>query len=316
MRSTVWKYLCAVRDGTPPSEKKERTHEYLGCSFPDLKPHLEKDDFHGNPGMSWENYGSLWHVDHIVPIMYVGPDGQKPDTETLVSRLHFSNLQPMWSGENLRKGNRFVGKPPPISHLADTVRQRGLMNPPPVQDSHVSTAYATHYPKLSLRAGSPACLKNWSLVHTVGLKSGESVTVHQSGVIRRGGISGVGALTPFPTHVRHLSVCLPSPLSVDIDLSPDTPANVLRCDGKCGSLSFSRNCDAVSDEREGSIPKAGEGTLEKEQALFSTGTPLAAPSQKGLCPHGRQQYDCKECGGKGICEHGRRRRQCKECGGS
>ena len=34
------------------------------------------------------------------------------------------------------------------------------------------------------------------------------------------------------------------------------------------------------------------------------------------CPHGRQRYRCKECGGVGICEHGRERSQCKECGGS
>ena len=33
------------------------------------------------------------------------------------------------------------------------------------------------------------------------------------------------------------------------------------------------------------------------------------------CPHGRQRYKCKECGGKGICEHGRVRYHCKECGG-
>ena len=33
------------------------------------------------------------------------------------------------------------------------------------------------------------------------------------------------------------------------------------------------------------------------------------------CPHGRQRYRCKECGGVGICEHGRERSQCKECGG-
>ena len=37
---------------------------------------------------------------------------------------------------------------------------------------------------------------------------------------------------------------------------------------------------------------------------------------KPPCPHGRQRYICKECGGKGICEHGRLRSQCKECGGS
>ena len=33
------------------------------------------------------------------------------------------------------------------------------------------------------------------------------------------------------------------------------------------------------------------------------------------CPHGRQRYRCKECGGSSICEHGRIRSQCKECGG-
>ena len=33
------------------------------------------------------------------------------------------------------------------------------------------------------------------------------------------------------------------------------------------------------------------------------------------CPHGRQRYQCKECGGSSICEHGRMRSQCKECGG-
>uniref|UniRef100_A0A0G4G7N7 Uncharacterized protein n=1 Tax=Chromera velia CCMP2878 TaxID=1169474 RepID=A0A0G4G7N7_9ALVE len=113
-RSTVAKCIANIRKKTSAPCLRKRTHEYLGCSFPDLKAHLEKDNFHGNPGMSWENYGSLWHIDHIVPIMYAGPDGQKPDMETVASRLHFLNLQPMWGEENLRKGNRFVGKPPRI----------------------------------------------------------------------------------------------------------------------------------------------------------------------------------------------------------
>jgi hypothetical protein len=34
------------------------------------------------------------------------------------------------------------------------------------------------------------------------------------------------------------------------------------------------------------------------------------------CPHGRERYKCKECGGASICEHGRRRSRCKECGGA
>ena len=36
----------------------------------------------------------------------------------------------------------------------------------------------------------------------------------------------------------------------------------------------------------------------------------------GICEHGRIRYSCKECGGAGICEHGRQRSQCKECGGA
>ena len=34
------------------------------------------------------------------------------------------------------------------------------------------------------------------------------------------------------------------------------------------------------------------------------------------CPHGRQRYFCRECGGGGFCEHGRYRSRCIECGGS
>jgi group I intron endonuclease len=34
------------------------------------------------------------------------------------------------------------------------------------------------------------------------------------------------------------------------------------------------------------------------------------------CEHGKQQRDCKDCGGKRICQHNREKRSCKECGGA
>ena len=34
------------------------------------------------------------------------------------------------------------------------------------------------------------------------------------------------------------------------------------------------------------------------------------------CEHGRQKYDCKECGGSGICKHNCRKYNCIECGGN
>ena len=51
----------------------------------------------------------------------------------------------------------------------------------------------------------------------------------------------------------------------------------------------------------------------ERRALSGTDIMLRMPPQ---CPHGRQRYRCKECGGVGICEHGRERSRCKECGGS
>uniref|UniRef100_A0A0G4HZS7 Uncharacterized protein n=1 Tax=Chromera velia CCMP2878 TaxID=1169474 RepID=A0A0G4HZS7_9ALVE len=113
-RGIVQRCLSAIRDGNTPPSLHKRTQDYLGCSFPDLKAHLEKDNFHGNPGMSWQNYGSLWHVDHIVPIMYRGANSPIPDAKIQIARLHFSNLQPLLAKENLQKGNRYVGKPPHI----------------------------------------------------------------------------------------------------------------------------------------------------------------------------------------------------------
>eukprot|EP00605_Chrysophyceae_sp_TOSAG23-4_P000178 GSChrysophyteH1.ASY1.ANO1.212.1 assembled CDS len=35
-----------------------------------------------------------------------------------------------------------------------------------------------------------------------------------------------------------------------------------------------------------------------------------------ICVHGRQRYECKDCQGNGICPHGRKKRTCRDCGGS
>jgi hypothetical protein len=37
---------------------------------------------------------------------------------------------------------------------------------------------------------------------------------------------------------------------------------------------------------------------------------------KSKCEHGKDKYNCKECGGKGICKHGINKSYCKECDGS
>jgi len=49
-------------------------------------------------GMTWEKYGHLWHIDHAVPLCFAST---KEEVEKL---FHYTNLQPMWAHENLKKG--------------------------------------------------------------------------------------------------------------------------------------------------------------------------------------------------------------------
>jgi len=66
----------------------------LGTDFSTFKRHIE-DQFSG--GMSWENF-SEWHIDHKIPL------SSAKTLEELWRLAHYSNLQPLWAADNLRKG--------------------------------------------------------------------------------------------------------------------------------------------------------------------------------------------------------------------
>jgi 5-methylcytosine-specific restriction endonuclease McrA len=72
----------------------------LGCSIAEFKAYLESKF---TDKMSWDNYGRKgWHIDHIVPISKF--DLLNPTQAKLA--CHYTNLQPLWWSENLKKGNR------------------------------------------------------------------------------------------------------------------------------------------------------------------------------------------------------------------
>lgn len=77
--------------------------ENLGCTVGDLKLHLEKQF---QPGMSWENR-HLWHIDHIKPLSSF----DLTDPDQFKAANHFSNLQPLWAADNIRKGNKVQCQP-------------------------------------------------------------------------------------------------------------------------------------------------------------------------------------------------------------
>ena len=75
--------------------KSIRTAELIGCSIPELKAHLES---RFKVGMSWENR-SLWHMDHVIALAKF--DLTKESDQR--AAFHYTNLQPLWASENLRK---------------------------------------------------------------------------------------------------------------------------------------------------------------------------------------------------------------------
>jgi len=56
-----------------------------------------------NKKMTWSNIKD-WHIDHITPLAILNPKNK----EHFRIANHFSNLQPMWADENLKKGANII----------------------------------------------------------------------------------------------------------------------------------------------------------------------------------------------------------------
>ena len=72
--------------------------ELLGCS-PEFYREYIQSKF--SPGMSFDNYGE-WHIDHIIPCSSF--DMNNHEQQKLC--FHYSNTQPLWRIDNIRKSNR------------------------------------------------------------------------------------------------------------------------------------------------------------------------------------------------------------------
>lgn len=74
----------------------------LGCTVEEFKLYIEKQF---QVGMTWENWGLRgWHIDHKIPVSKF--DLSNP-IELKVA-VHFTNLQPLWAKDNLRKGDSII----------------------------------------------------------------------------------------------------------------------------------------------------------------------------------------------------------------
>ena len=94
MRCRLWKYLKIFE-----ITKKNKTFDIVGCTPEFLKEHLEKQF---TEGMSWELLGKHIHIDHIIPL-----SSAKTEDE-LYKLCHYTNLQPLWAEDNLKKSNKIL----------------------------------------------------------------------------------------------------------------------------------------------------------------------------------------------------------------
>ena len=84
------------------NRKSAHTMKLIGCSIEFFKQHLEKQF---TSGMTWDNYGKIgWEVDHMRPCASF--DLSNPEEQKIC--FHYTNLQPLWALDNLKKGDKYV----------------------------------------------------------------------------------------------------------------------------------------------------------------------------------------------------------------
>ena len=104
---TEFKLRCVLRSrlkvAIQNNYKKGSAVKDLGCSISEFRVYMESKF---KPGMTWENWSLIgWHLDHIVPLSSFNLSNR----DEFVKACHYTNLQPLWAEENIRKGGVNAG---------------------------------------------------------------------------------------------------------------------------------------------------------------------------------------------------------------
>ena len=102
-----YRFKCLMRNHVKrifrkaKTKKEGRTIEYLGCSMLHARRHIEKQF---KKGMHWNNHGTVWHIDHIIPLA----EFDLTDPMQRKRANHFTNLQPLYAAENMQKRDKIT----------------------------------------------------------------------------------------------------------------------------------------------------------------------------------------------------------------
>jgi hypothetical protein len=84
-------------------KRHSKAYFLLGAPIHIVKSHIEKQFL---IGMTWDNHGfgeEKWNLDHIKPL------ASAKNEQSLLPLFHYTNLQPLWWKDNLRKNSFYEG---------------------------------------------------------------------------------------------------------------------------------------------------------------------------------------------------------------
>ena len=88
------------------TKKENKSYQIVNYTAKELKQHIELQFLEG---MTWDNYGSVWEIDHITPInWYVNNQNKFNDKNNLCREANsLSNLKPLFFLDNRTKGSSY-----------------------------------------------------------------------------------------------------------------------------------------------------------------------------------------------------------------
>lgn len=92
----------AVSRGLSSGKQGRSWRELVAFTPDELRVHIERQFLRG---MSWKNMGE-WHIDHIVPLASFAFSA--PEDPDFRAAWALTNLRPLWSADNMRKGAKRV----------------------------------------------------------------------------------------------------------------------------------------------------------------------------------------------------------------
>ncbi len=93
------KSICNKRLRDYIRNKTKQTMEYVGCDVDFLRMWLE---YLFVDGMTWDNMGAVWHIDHVRPCNSFDFNNE----DEVYECYNWSNLQPLFALDNMSKHNK------------------------------------------------------------------------------------------------------------------------------------------------------------------------------------------------------------------